>query len=68
MATKQFTLSFTVTAGTPGAVTAVGTPDNGNYSIAYTVDNDGPHLTVVTPDGTLEQHGNLGLATGYAGE
>ncbi len=70
MAAKQFVLSFAVTGGTPGSVTASGanSPDNGTYTISYTVDNNGPHLSVSTPDGSLEQHGNFGLDTGYAGE
>lgn len=68
MANRQFSMSFTVTAGTPGSVTAVGTPDNGAYVITFIQDNNGPHLIITTPDGSLEQHGNIGLATGYAGE
>jgi hypothetical protein len=70
MASKQFSMTFTVAAGVPGAVTASGqnTPDNGVYTINYSVDNNGPRLQIVTPDGTLEQHGNLGLVSGYAGE
>lgn len=54
--TGMFT--FTVTAGTPSAVTAGGvTPPDGTYQIEVVTDNNGTALSVVTPVGTIEQSG-----------
>jgi hypothetical protein len=70
MATKQFSLQFTVTGGVPSAVTATGqnVPVDGTYTINSLTDNNGPKLQLASPVGTMEQHGNYGLGSGYAGD
>jgi hypothetical protein len=48
--------TFTVTGGTPSAVTAAGTtPKDGTYSITVSQDNTGTSLAVVSPYGATGQ-------------
>jgi len=58
MANLSGTLSFTVTSGTPSAVTAAGsTLKDGTYLISVVQDNTGVSLSVESPYGATGQAG-----------
>lgn len=58
MANVSGTYSFTVTGGTPSAVTAAGnTLKDGSYTITVAQDNTGTSLSIVSPYGATGQTG-----------
>jgi hypothetical protein len=58
MAFTSGTLTFTVTSGTPSAVSSAGnTLSDGTYTITVTGDNTGFTLDIVTPYGATGQSG-----------